>query len=706
MEIDKQPSQNLPHEPSVSGGEERKPTGDEVVALESDVAREIACVKRSKARWEDDFKRMKANIEFVNGLQWENQRKMRDEAGRYVCDLVLGAVKQKEATLYARNPTVEAMPRKRLRFQLWDESIEMLTDAFQRGMLSMQAAQQGAGMPDLQALAVMRDFTMGRQMEALVKRVCKTLEIVYQYQVDASTPDFKTQMKALVNRVVVCGVAYVIPNFIVESTEVPSTTEVPHTVPDRAKHAQAILNKIEKGTLSMDAAEANQLKSLMLSMGVSSLRNDSRMVERLDFDFPPATSIIPDEHCRNIVDFVAAKRVIQEFIMHVDEVNSFFGLEGDDMLKAESVSPINESDKEYRDLREPPKMPQQMKPKTAVWHVFNIEQQTDYFICEGHKKYLRPPQPLDPPIKGFWPIIALTFNNVEYEPDTKASIFPPSDVDLMYDAQKEWNRTRNALRAQRNANAPKYLVRKNVLTEDDKVVLKNAEPNEVIELENVPADKEPSQVIQVMQVARIDPAVYDTGPLEQDLTLAARIQQANVGPAQPDVTATVGTIAEQSRITVSSSNVDDLDMFLSKLASMCQQMLMQRMSETTVKRIAGPGASWPTLTRDDFINQIELTVKAASSGRPNQALRTATRERLTPLLLQAGANPIAVIEELINTMDDQLDPQKFFPIPGQALATAAPPQRSQAGPMSQVQPQQPLQEGMPDNVSPMPLNAS
>lgn len=403
--------------------------------------------------------------------------------------------------------------------------------------------------------------------------------------------------------------------------------------------------------------------------------------------------------------------------MSVDEVNDFFELRGDDALKAENISPLSEKERNYVDVRESFGTDAKTKPKVFVWRCFNIQTKCDYFICEGYKEYLRPPQPLDPSVKGFWPIVAITFNGVEYEPDTKASIFPPSDVDLMYDAQKEWNRTRDALRAQRNANAPKYLVRKNLLTEDDKNNLKNAEPNEVIELENIPPDMQPIQAVQVMQVAKIDPAVYDTRPLEQDITLAARVQQANIGPAQQDVTATVGTIAEQSRITVSSSNVDDLDMGLSKLADMSRQMLLQRMSEKTVARIVDVGYAWPVATRAEYINGIDMVVKAASSGRPNQALKVATRERLIPLLLNAGANPIAVIEELVSTMDDQLDVTKFFPIPGSAIATGVVPPQNQQGvpsnrnsgtqqPPSPSGPQQPLQQGMPDNVSPMPQVAS
>src|SRR5204863_474958 len=73
-------------------------------------------------------------------------------------------------------------------------------------------------------------------------------------------------------------------------------------------------------------------------------------------------------------------------------------------------------------------------------------------------------------------------------------------------------------------------------------------------------------VFVALPVVPIDERLYDTQPLETDMMLGAGMQQANLGPAQPNVTATVGTIAEQSRLDVASSNVDDLDTLLSQVA--------------------------------------------------------------------------------------------------------------------------------------------
>jgi hypothetical protein len=274
--------------------------------------------------------------------------------------------------------------------------------------------------------------------------------------------------------------------------------------------------------------------------------------------------------------------------------------------------------------------------------------------------------------------------------------------------QKEWNRSRFALRAQRRANAPKYIARHGLLTEQDKDALDSADENEVVELQGIPSDMEPSKFILPMAHQPIDPLAYDTKPLEEDIMLATRAQEANMGPAKPNVTATVGTIAEQSRITVAASNIDDLDAVLSSLARMGGELLLREMSIETVHRVVGEGTVWPMQNKEDFLNEIYLEVEAASSGRPNKALEIANFERLVPYLIQMGANPMFLIKEAVKRLDDRLDVAEAFPIPlpMMPMQPSGPgAQQSQANPQSSpappAAPQQPLQQLQSE--SPVPL---
>lgn len=658
-------------------------------------------IRDAKKKFAPDFKRMKANMEFTTGLQWPNQVDLEDD--RYACNLTLRLVNQKVATLYARNPTAEVTRRKQLDYQIWDEDINSLMPALEAAHSMVGAG--GVLPPNLEML--LQDVQAGKQRAKLVEQVCKTLNITYQYFVDVQKPDFKEQAKAMVRSAVICSVGYVKPIYC--STANPSYHSVSSidmlaTKEARIARAKEILADRQVNEIGDEDAEMGTLKSLLMSIGASeALQDGDKLPERLEFDFPMSTSIIVDPRCRNLKEFVAARWIAQEYVMPIDEINALFQVDidvgsGDGKAIEKEISQDTLQVNPNRDSNsstDPFK-----RHLVSLYEIFNYNDKTRLFVVEGWKDYVVHPEPIFPSVSGFWPIQALVFNDTVVDPDTRASIYPPSDVDLVRSAQREWNRTRNALRDQRNANAPKYIVRKGYLTDEDILKLKNAEPNAVIQLEGIPPDVEPSKFIQIMQVAQIDPAVYDTAPLEQDLMLSGGAQQANIGPAQPNVTATVGTIAEQSRMTVSSSNIDDLDGVLSRLAQSGGEMLLRALPQEFVKRIAGPGAVWPELAREDFVNEIQISIKAASSGRPNKAVEIANFQQIAPILLQSGANPFAVVAEGVRRLDDALDVTKFLPI---TPPMAPQPNPNQGGPQNggqEYQPQAPTPRGGQQSMTP------
>lgn len=657
------------------------------VSVEAEVKRWQSRIKKSKAKYKPDFERMRKNMEFVTGLQWQGQQVIDDE--RYTNNITLRLVNQKVATLYAKNPTVEATRRPRMDYQLWSGDRNEII------MAMMQAQEYTAmGLPvPPPIMALIMDFENGTKMKMMVDKVCDTLEKLFAIQIDSQRPEFKEQVKQAVRRTIICGVAYCRPIFCREGYEsYVSSIDSGSTEQDRIGRAKVIMDRIASGEIDNTSADLATLQQLLQSVGVSQAQGDSATssdapVERLEFDFPTATSIIVDENCRNLKEFVACRWIAQEYILPVDEVNALFGTD----IKVGTGGEGQAID--YTQAGEAPRQGSTpadaqvdkdpfYKGQVALWEVYDYNAKNRFFIVDGWKDYVVAPEPTIS-VSGFWHHFALTFNDIESDVNTKASIYPPSDVQLVKSPQKEWNRTREALRDQRNANAPKYPVRKGLLTQEDKEKLMNATPNSVIELEGVPADTKPNDLILPMQVAQINPANYDTNPLSQDMMLTAGLQEANIGNAPSNVTATVGTIAEQSRMTVAASNIDDLDGWLSRIAQCGGEMLLKEMSPQTVQELVGMGSVWPTLPQSKamFSKQIYLKIKAASSGRPNKAIDVANWRDLAPLLLQSGANPIGIIEETAKRIDDNLDIDQFFPIslpsqPGEGSGEQQPPASS------------------------------
>jgi hypothetical protein len=667
---------------------EEKPDSPESVKAE--ISRWTARIKAAKDKWEEDFDRMRHNMDFVAGLQWKGQTKIKHN--KYIVNMTMQRVNQKVATLYARNPKAIATRKKRMDFELWDEKMESLVEAIAKLEIGMQT-----GMPDMGAMALLSDYQQGKQWQELVQKVGRSLETVYQFECDRQEPEFKECMKnSVVRPTVVCGVGYVRLGFMREVSSAPSEANVANAPQDRMVRMQRLIEKLNKGDIDQTSAEVEQLKQLVTSFGVNALNEGETLDEGLIFDYPDPTSIIPDPNVKSLTTFAGARWIVQEYILPLEEINEFFGT---DIELGKVVKRNANGD----DVRSGTHTDPHEVPLVALWEVFSKPEKVRFFIIEGHDDYVLKPEAVEPATKRFWPIFGLVFNPVNVVPGTKATVFPPSDVDLMLHPQKEWNRARHALRAHRRANGPKYIVRRGVLSEADKLALCSAEDHEIVELDSIPPDQEPSRFILPVQHATIDPLVYDTKPVEEDVMLGAGAQEANFGYAKPNVTATVGTIAEQSRMTVASSNVDDLDGLLERIANASGEMLLREMSVATVKRIAGRGAVWPLENREDFLNEVLLSIQAASSGRPNKALDVANFERLSPILMQL-ASPEFTLREAVKRLDDNLDPAEAMPnVP---MPQMMPPTGMSAGPTNPGAglPQQPLQD-MPSQ-SPVPLSAA
>lgn len=597
-------------------------------------------VEEAKQLYRPVFDRMRKNIEFVYGLQHPGATTLNDD--RYTANLVLRILLQKCANLYARDPRTLVKRARRLHYTVWDGRTETLQQA-------MAAASQARarGETDPAAEAILNDFASGFEFERTLDRVATTLQIVDEYFIRTARPEYKEQMKQLIMRVLTCGVGYLRQTLVRTPSSPLSTIETRHSPADIAERAAALEKAIEDPT----DQRATALVSLYRGLGVS---DPFELPERIEFDFLPPTSVIPDPRTRSLREFIGARWIAIEYNLPLFDVNAAFGID----VKAADLHP--------NPPPEPKPGPEELhreNPDVTVWEVWDYESRTRCFILNGWDEFLMEPAPPEYPVSGFWPVIALTFNHTEVDPETKASIFPPSDVDLLRPVQEEWNRVKESLRNHREANAPRYVVQKGILTDESRAALQEAEAHQVIELE-LPLDKNPADILTPLRLAPISPDLYNTAPLTEDIFFISGFQEADLLNPRPRVTATVGTIAEQARQTVITSNIDDLDMFLSRAARMRGELFLQGLSEETVRQIAGPGAAWPSLLEDrrELLKFLTLSVVAASSGRPNRALDVATLERLAPFLLQAGANPVGLVELLAKAYDETLDISKLMPL--------------------------------------------
>lgn len=611
-------------------------------------------IRDDRTHFDTPFKKMREDMDLA-------RTGAKNEPGDedYVVNILGRHINQKTAALYAKNPKAIARRRERLDFQLWDENEQSLMMALQT--VQMATAPQidpatGVAVPPdpmavmdpavQQAMALVKDYQAGMQARELATKIGKTLEIMFAYFTNEQTPvDFKTSMKQLVRRACTTGVGYLKLGFQREMQENTAVTE-------RLADFQAQMRRIQTLTKeSQDESDPNhEVKELELRLAVQSLQQQQFVLirEGLVFDFPESTRVIPDKLTRVLTGFVGARWLTVEYLYTTAEVKDMFGVD----LGKEYCRYYD--DGSYRDSAAQSEMDLGDKKRdemVCVWEHYDRQTGVVYILADGHKAFLRQPGPPDIYVEDFWPVYALTFNEVE----NPKHLFPPSDVRLLISMQREYNRAGQGKAEHRQAARPRFTARKGALDDESKLALRNSKPFDVVEVNFMDGSGTLNDVVAPIPMPGVDPNLYETGSIFQDIQLAVGVQEAQFG-ATAKATATESSIAESSRIASVDSNVDDLDAFLTRVARAAGQVMFKEVSPQTVMEIAGPGAIWPQLTIEQIAKEMYLEIQAGSSGKPNQAQEIRNWKEMLPFLIQMpNIAPTWLARETLRRLDDRMD---------------------------------------------------
>lgn len=583
-------------------------------------------IRAAKRYWQPVFDRMKD----CQQLAAYGADKKWIEAERFTVPLLSRFVNIAVSQLYAKNPQTEAKPRKQMRYQVWDGRQDTL-----------KAAQEGALMGDPQSMAIINDVQQANDYSAMLDRLGKTVSIVYDYYCGELSSGYKMQFKALVRRTKVNGVGYVKLGFQRTTQMNPEVAAKIDDMRDQLAKLDRLLKENEEGDVKADSPEAAELKNQIMT-----LQKEPEVVlrEGLVFDFPRSTQIIPDMDCVHLKSFAGCSWIVHEMELTESRVQEIYGID-----VAGNYDPVRMSSlSTTADLAGAP-------DKARVWEVQHKRGGEVFTIIEGYPAFVRPPGPPDVKIDRFWTIFPLIFNEVEHDQD----IYPPPDVWQARHIQFEYNRSRDGLREHRIAARPQYIAPKGRLSDPDKEKLSSGIAFALLELDAIGPNDDIKKYLQRKPVENIDPNMYETGSLYDDLLRTVGVSRAELGQPGGDVTATASTISANAQTAENSENVDDLDTLLSELARYGAQILLQNLTKETAVEIAGPGAVWPetVLTAEEVAKDLVLDIKAGSSGKPNKPQELANYERAMPTLLQIpGINPIeGIAKPYLDLLDIDLE---------------------------------------------------
>ena len=390
--------------------------------------------------WEPRFKHMRDNQRFVRGFQWPGDENPFSVNANYVANITKREINQRIASIYAKNPTFVARLRNRLWYEIWSGDEGEL-------QMALVSATKGTATPE--QIALLEDYQAAELTKAKMKRVGKTLEVLFKHQLDEPIPNFKRRFKQMVRRAKINGVAYIKLGFQRLLETKPETSSRIHDASQKIAELEALAKQVsQKNSDETHTKEMEQLKHQM-----TLLQQEPKQIikEGLVFSYPKSTAVFPDEECENIDGFVGASYIFEEHLMTPKDILKFFDLD------------VGEnSGREYRkfskDLAQKDDQGAKRKRKTGndygrVYEIYDLDNQVLYWVLEGYDGFLKPPGLPDVWLEQFHPYYPLVINPLDDESDP----YSESDVDDMRPMQMEYNRARQGLREHRQVNRPGYM---------------------------------------------------------------------------------------------------------------------------------------------------------------------------------------------------------------------------------------------------------
>ena len=610
-------------------------------------------VKRAKRYWRVPFRRMRENMEFCEGRQWPEMAKSEKRDDRYVGNICLRHVLQRTAELYPQNPTMKAKTKPKLIATIWDGSEQQLMQAQQSAMMMAQSGLP----PDPNALQILQDASLVKQFDETMQRVGKTLELLYDYNIQEQNHSFKQNMKMSIRRSIITGVGYVKVGF---QRAMAMSPEIERRIADMSER----LANIERlaGDLADDEIESDSADAESLKIAIQSLTREGQLVVRegLTFDYPDSTAIIPDPRCRTLRGFLGADWVAQEYLLTEEEIEEVYMVDVGSCFTAYSengeTNGYQPNAAQHYGTSDSGDDESQPASLACVWEIYNRKDGSVYVVCDGHPDFLQEPGPPEVQTTRFWPWFSLVLN----EGYDEHRLYPNSDIDLIRDMQLELNRARQGLREHRRANRPKTAVAAGLLEEPDLEKLRTHPANALLELNALAPGQKIDDVLQVIHMPPIDAAVYDTGPVFEDVLRVLGTDQADTGTTS-NATATEVSVAQFSQTTDTSSTIDDINDVMTEMAVAASEILILNVSQQTVQKVVGPGAVWPMLDKQIVAENVFLAVDVGANGPPNRQEDVQTLTQIVPLLQRIpGISPEWLARQLIRRMGDNLELDAAF----------------------------------------------
>ena len=590
-------------------------------------------IDAARDHWKKFFKRCEHNRKLVNGINW----KADVESSDFIplrANLIGAAIDAVLPNLYARSPELSVIPTRK-----------------------------------------------GDAEDPKLTKFTETLTLVLNTYLERAK--IKARGKAVVRSALTCsyGILKVVYQRDLETD--PIILDRLQDAQDNLAHVTGLLARMADDDLGRDALE---VKKLELEQTLEGLKHDAE-ANRLDglvIDRVLTDQLLIDPSVIDFDDYTQADWMAQLIPMRrgtVEEtykikipsaksydttLDAPFGKQGNTITQATKESTSSSEDEQV-----------------CVIEIWDRLSQRVYTMVDGCKYFIR--EPYSPAKVGsrWYPFFLLPYKK------TDGRFVSESLVDLMEKLQDEHNETREKFVAHRDLIKPGYITTSDV---SERTIKRFADSvlGEVTVIESAEG-QDPATVIRPKAFPPIDPNVYNTEVIRQDIEQSTGLQDAMRSTVVKPKTATEAQIMQQSLSGRVQAFRDDVEDLLQEIGQYSAQILLRELTEEDVAKVVGDPVieqdpmtlapvvvstpyEWPQLPVDNIMSLIKVKITAGSTGSPDKLSAQENWQKVLPTIQQlvqmmyqlkaqgADSTPVeTLLTETIKRFDDRLDAALLIP---------------------------------------------
>ena len=490
-----------------------------------------------------------------------------------------------------------------------------------------------------------------------IKKLCTTFSIVLNNQFAPSQANIKNKakMNIMATQTTAWGILKVLYQRDIDKD--PIILQRINDTQDNIKHIEALVKSIENvEEISEHEAKREELKQQLITLEgkVEVVRAEGLVIDRV-----LSENLVVSENIKEPGAYREADWMAERIFGNAEWAKEMFGFSPQ---KATTYSKNSGGGYQQTTTTKD-------ENELCIWELWHKKTNTIFTLCEGYSGYMR--EPYSPPKLGerWYPYFILVFNPLD------GMLHPLSDIELLQELQDEYNETRTNLREHRRWSIPHWIGLKGSVKVKDAKAIRDADPFEIVLIEGEPG-RPLRDYLEVFENPPILPALYDTAPIRVDWELVSGQPDAARGVVAKAKTLGEADYLQQGMATRMNERIDTNEDLLQDIAQYSAEILLQELTEEQVLRIAGPGAQWPQLTKDEIFDMVQIRIRAGSTGKPDKRMEQEVWMKFLPMLGDAIAQVhefrknndtasadslIKLMQETMRRFDERMDVNSFFP---------------------------------------------